>query len=110
MPIYKLPNGKTYNLPKEKVNSFLQKYPTAILQAVGKPTPVIQGAIAEGNAAPVDLGLSLEKPLSDTLLSLDNQLLDLNISYNYILFGMSILAIASAISLFITMSRIPNLK
>ena len=38
------------------------------------------------------------------------QLLDLNISYNYILFGMSILAIASAISLFITMSRIPNLK
>ena len=38
------------------------------------------------------------------------QLLDLNVSYNYILFGMSILAIASCISLFITMSRIPNLK
>ena len=39
-----------------------------------------------------------------------NILWDLNISYNYILFCMSILAIASAISLFITMSRIPNLK
>ena len=38
------------------------------------------------------------------------QLLDLNVSYNYILFGMSILAVASCISLFITMSRIPNLK
>ena len=38
------------------------------------------------------------------------QLLDLNVSYNHILFIMSIIAIVSSISLFITMSKVPNLK
>ena len=38
------------------------------------------------------------------------QILDLNISYNIILFSMSILSIVSSISLFITMSKVPNLK
>ncbi len=38
------------------------------------------------------------------------QLLDFNVSYDYILFTMSIIAIASSISLFITMSKVPNLK
>ena len=38
------------------------------------------------------------------------QILDLNISYNLILFFMSILSIVSSISLFITMTKVPNLK
>ncbi len=38
------------------------------------------------------------------------QILDLNISYNIILFFMSILSIVSSISLFITMSKVPNLN
>jgi len=38
------------------------------------------------------------------------QVLDYGISYNVILFIMSLFAIASSISLFITMSKVPNLK
>jgi len=38
------------------------------------------------------------------------QILDFNVSYNVILFSMSILSIVSSISLFITMKKVPNLK
>ena len=38
------------------------------------------------------------------------QILDFNISYNLILLGMSVLSIVSCLSLFITMSKVPNLK
>ena len=38
------------------------------------------------------------------------QILDFHISYNIILFVMSILSIVSSISLFITMTKVPNLK
>ncbi len=38
------------------------------------------------------------------------QILDFGISYNIVLFFMSLLAVASSISLFITMSKVPNLK
>ena len=38
------------------------------------------------------------------------QILDYGISYNFILLTMGLLAVTSSISLFITMSKVPNLK
>ena len=68
MPKYKLPDGTIYNIPEEKVNSFLQKYPNAVAETLGKITPPQEdqmGALVEVNVAPAT-GLSLETLSSDS--------------------------------------------
>ena len=52
MPRYKLHDGTIYNIPEEKVNSFLQKYPDAVIETLGKITPLQEdqtGVLAEVN-------------------------------------------------------------
>ena len=66
MPIYILPTGEKYNIPEEKVNSFLQKYPNAVIETLGKITPLQgekPGVLAEVNVTP-STDLSLEIPSS----------------------------------------------
>jgi len=68
MPRYKLPDGTIYNIPEEKVNGFLQKYPDAVTETLGKITPLQEdqtGALAEVNVAP-NTDLSLETPSLDS--------------------------------------------
>jgi len=65
MPIYTLPNGKKYNIPEDKVNTFLNKFPEAKIDSLGKITPPQEdqmGALAEVNVAPTNMDLSLEIP------------------------------------------------
>ena len=75
MPRYKLPDGTIYNIPEEKVNSFLQKYPDAVIETLGKITPLQEdqtGVLAEVNTSPaMDLSLgipSLDSQEKDTAI------------------------------------------
>jgi hypothetical protein len=75
MPRYKLPDGTIYNIPEEKVNSFLQKYPDAVTETLGKITPLQEdqtGVLAEVNTSPaMDLSLgipSLDSQEKDTAI------------------------------------------
>lgn len=53
MPLYKV-GDKTYNIPEDKVQSFISKYPDAVLQQeeAGKIQPQVTGAPVEETAAP----------------------------------------------------------
>jgi len=82
MPIYTLPNGKKYNIPKEKESQFISEYPNAIIEQKVKLSPIVQGAIVGSDIAPVNMDLALGIPSSDSLGNLNNNLLDLSISYN----------------------------
>ena len=82
MPIYTLPNGKRYNIPEDKVNTFLNKFPSAITEQEVKMPPTVPGAIVGSDVAPVNMDLALENTFLDSLGNLNNKLLDLSVSYN----------------------------
>ena len=70
MPRYKLPDGTIYNIPEEKVDSFLQKFPDAVIETPGKIAPPQRdqaGMLVEVSPIPAATGLSLEP------FSLDSQ-------------------------------------
>ena len=70
MPRYKLPDGTIYNIPEEKVDSFLQKFPNAVIETPGKIAPPQRdqaGMLVEVSPIPATTGLSLEP------FSLDSQ-------------------------------------
>jgi len=56
MLTYILPSGEIYDIPPEKEQEFLQKFPTAKLQDsnLGKTSPTIPGAVVEETAAPIN--------------------------------------------------------
>lgn len=82
MPIYTLPNGKKYNIPKDQIDPFLNKFPNAVIEQEVKLPPTVQGAIVGSDVAPKNMDLALETSSLDSLTNLNKQLLDLTSSYS----------------------------
>ena len=71
MPIYTLPNGVKYDIPEDKINRFLEKFPEAIVDSLGKinPLQITQtGAVAKESAPTeiLDMGFQSENTLLES--------------------------------------------